>query len=218
MTPLRAESMVALGALLLGLSPLVANAQRAPSAGPAASSPPAVATSTPTPSREALAAALASYGNEPGVDRVVQWAMSRADTDPGASQRARRRGRLSGLLPTLRLGARRGLGRDASSQLATDSTRLSTAADLSLEATLNFRLDHLLYGPDEVAWSRERRSQALYRDELIRDVVSIYFRRRRLMLERDLLGARSVERIVAIEELSALLDELTGGAFSRHVL
>jgi hypothetical protein len=145
----------------------------------------------------------------------VAWALSLSDTAPERAERALRRGRRSGLLPSLRVGVRRGLGRDASSQLAGDTTRLSTAADLSLEATLTFRLDRLAYGPDEVAWARERRSLALARAELTRTVVDLYFRRRRLQVERDLLGARSVERLIMIQQLSALLDELTGGAFSN---
>jgi len=170
----------------------------------------------PEPSADALAAALASYGDEPSVHRVVGWALNLADTAPARADQALRRGRRSGLLPSVRFGVRRGLGQDASSQLAGDTTRLSTAADLSFEATLTFRLDQLAYGPDEVAWARERRSLALERSELIRTVVELYFRRRRLQLERDLLGARSVERLVMIQQLDALLDEITGGAFSAH--
>ncbi|NOY93691.1 MAG: hypothetical protein GXP55_21095 [Deltaproteobacteria bacterium] len=171
----------------------------------------------PTPSSNAIATALASYGHEPSVHRVVAWALGLSATAPERADEALRRGRRSGLLPSLRFGVRRGLGVDASSQLAGDTTRLSTATDLSLEATLTFRLDHLAYGPDEVAWARERRSLELARAELTRTVVELYFRRRRLQLERDLLGVRTVERLVMIQQLSALLDELTGGAFSEHV-
>jgi len=176
----------------------------------------APAQTPPDPSADAVTAALASYGHEPSVHRVVTWALGLAHVAPARAERALRRGRRSGLLPTLRLGMRRGLGRDASSQLTEDTTRLSTAADLSLEATVTFRLDRLAYGPDEVAWARERRSLELARAELVRSVVQLYYRRRRLQLERDLMGARSVERLMTIEQLTALLDELTGSAFSEH--
>ena len=122
--------------------------------------------------------------------------------------------RRGGWLPTLQVGARRGQQRDLS-QAGADDPRLSTDDDLTLDATLTFRLDRAAYGPDEVALAREERTRELERQERYRVVIAAYYERRRLQLERDLMGRHDVLTAVRIRELAALLDAFTGGAFTR---
>jgi hypothetical protein len=160
-----------------------------------------------------LAEALERYANEPRVDALLEHVDDDDAYDPESVQRLVRRARRGGWLPQVRLGVRRGRTQDLSTQ--TTSTRVSTDDDLVLDASLTLRLDRAAYGPDEVSLAREGRARAEARDARARLVVAAYFERRRLQLERDLLGRRDLGTLLRIEELGALLDALTSGAFSR---
>jgi hypothetical protein len=78
-------------------------------------------------------------------------------------------------------------------------------------------LDRLVFAREEVPLLREQRAVRLMRQDLVRTVVRVYYERRRLMLERDLLDAAGLDHALRIEEASALLNAFTGGAFGRGV-
>ena len=168
------------------------------------------------PSPEAIARALRRYRHEPPVEALLR-AIARDDAfDPERARTLARRARRGGWLPTVQLGVRRGQQRDLSQAGVADDPRLSTDDDLSLSASLTFRLDRAAYGPDEVALSREERAREIERQDRYRIVIAAYYERRRLQLERDLTGRRDVMTAVRIRELAALLDAFTGGAFTRE--
>jgi hypothetical protein len=171
------------------------------------------------PSRGEISAALARYSYEPTVDRVVAAAVRVAEVLPERARDAAHRARLSGWLPTARVGVRRGTGRDLALQSTDllDRTNISTDDTLAVEGVLVFRLDRLVFAREEVALLREEQTLAEERDSLMRDVVHLYFERRRLQLERDLLGQADTEHAVRIAEATALLDAFTRGAFSSAI-
>jgi len=167
----------------------------------------------------ALAAALAHYGRvEPKVDEVVAAAVREGVTDLERVDALGNRARLSGLLPSIRVGAQRGTGWDLSERLD-ESGRIQLATDdsLSIRGEAVFALDRLLFARQEVPLLREERAVRLVRQDLVRTVVRIYYERRRLMLERDLLGVNDLEHVIRIEEATALLNAFTGGALSRMI-
>ena len=55
--------------------------------------------------------------------------------------------------------------------------------------------------------------EAAARRALIREVVGLYFARRRLQLERDLGLASGLDHAVRLAEIEAVLDAITGGWF-----
>jgi len=168
------------------------------------------------PSSGAIEQALTRYRSEPSVDVVIHHALATSQTDPELARDLASHARLRGWVPTLRLGARRGLGRDLSTYESEDPrTTASTDDDLSLEASLTFDLPRLVFSHEEVALLREQRALMTARLELIRMIIHLYFERRRLMIERDLLGMRDVAHAIGIEEATALLNSFTGGAFGR---
>lgn len=166
---------------------------------------------------EALEAALALHAFEPSVDEVVTWASEAELFDPHRADEAMERARLSALLPQVRVGVRRGLGWDALARQSTttDSSSLSSGEDLSVVGTLVFRFDRLVFASEEPALLRERRSLEEARTTLVAQVVSLYFERRRLMVERTLTGVPDLEAELRILEIEALLDALTGGRFGE---
>jgi len=169
--------------------------------------------------RRALTAALTHYARvEPRVDEIVRAALEEGVTDLRGVDALRTRARLSGLLPSIRIGAQRGTGWDLSERLD-DSGRVQLGTDdsISIRGEAVFALDRLIFAREEVPLLREERAVRLVRQDLVRTVVRLYYERRRLMLERDLLGANGLEHTIRIDEATALLNAFTGGALSRMI-
>jgi hypothetical protein len=172
--------------------------------------------------RPALTALLERYAHEPSVGDVVKAAIGPERRHAEQLSSMSDRARLRGLVPSVELGARRGQGMDlrpAGTSAEVEGVRLSTDDDLVLEAALRFELGRLMFADEEVGIAREARAARGGRDERVRQVVELYFRRKRLLLERDLSERRDVNRDmdheVRIAEAEALLDAFTGGAFRR---
>lgn len=163
---------------------------------------------------QALQAALRELSREPPVQRVVQAAM--AATPRGGSRALARRARQAGWVPRLSLRARRGQAVDLSSAQDGQSLKLSTDDDLTLEASLTFELDRVVFRREEVTLERQAQAERRARRALVREVVELYFERRRLQLEQRLHGVTAA-RTVRIAELEAVLDIFTDGAFRRMI-
>jgi hypothetical protein len=167
--------------------------------------------------RAHIEGALERYRGEPTVDALVEAALAQPPFDVGRLEDARTRARLAGLLPQLRADVRRGQALDLGALTSSSSDRQtwSTGDELSFGGSASFPLDRLAFAPEETALLRERRRVEERRYELIPQMVRLYFERRRLQLERDLSGRVELASELRILELEALLDGLSGGAFSR---
>jgi hypothetical protein len=165
----------------------------------------------------ALARAQPSHDPAPPLRALILAALEQ----PGLSSRevddARRRARSSGALPRVQVRARRVAEdtRQAEEMNAGLRHRGTAEQALLLEAQVQFDLGKLIYGADSVAWGREAREREERRHRRVREIVTIYYERQRLLLEL----ASYVESDPAVElrvvEAEALLDALTHGAFSR---
>lgn len=167
-------------------------------------------------SQVSLEELLHAYSHEPKVEQVIAAALEAAKHDPAKYAEMASRARLRGLLPHVDLGARRGQGIDLRWTPTEDlDAHRTTADDVTLFATLRFDLDRLMFTGEEVSIAREARSAKNAEHQLIRAVVHVYFLRRRLMLERDMLAGSSIAQQLRIQEAEALLDAFTDGAFQR---
>lgn len=170
----------------------------------------------PALTAERIEAALYRYRHEPSASDVVRAALATRTADPARARDAIDRARLSGLLPTARAGLRRGQAIDLRGLTGTpDDANVSTGDDLIVDGSLVFQLDRLVFAPQEGALLGELRALEQARAELVRAVIALYFERRRLQLERDLLGRRDLATMLRILEIEALLDAFTAGAFTR---
>lgn len=154
---------------------------------------------------------LAHFEHEPSIDELM-LTIGGAAIDVSAVERLARRARLSALLPELRTFIRRGQGVDLDER--SGNLQTSTDDSLTLGATATWRLSQLVFRRGEVTLAREaaRRDDAMQRRR--HTLIRAYFERRRLQLEQLVLG-EELERAMAIMELTAVLDALTEGAFSR---
>ena len=132
------------------------------------------------------------------------------------ADRLYRRARLSGLVPRLRLSARRGQQQDLSATSGLDVDRLNTSTDdeLTLEAGLTFQLDRLVFAPEQVRLLRLRRGMEADRRRLAERVIELYFALEQKRVEQRLAPGPTPELEIEVLELTALLDAYTGGAFS----
>jgi hypothetical protein len=162
-----------------------------------------------------LEVALQRYGREPRVEDVVRAALASAPRAQAEALAAR--ARTAGWIPRIGLHARHGQTIDltSNSDFETEDLRLKSNDDLTLEASLNFELDRVVFRPEEVALARQNRIEHIDRSALVRDVIHLYYERRRLQLERDLTDAANPARELRIAEIEALLDSFTNGGFHR---
>ena len=165
------------------------------------------------PSPAQVREALRRYRHEASVDALLLAVDALPELSAETMARLLRRGRLAALLPQVRGRARRGQAVDLSERV--DDLRYSTDDSLAVEVALTWDLNRLAYGPDEVALARETARRREAKVQRARLLVSVYFERRRLQLERDLLGVRDLTHELRIEELAAMLDALSDGGFSR---
>jgi outer membrane protein TolC len=137
-------------------------------------------------------------------------------TSPERTRELVRRARLSGLVPTLKLGAQRGLQQDlsASSGGTTERTNASLGDDLSFDATLTFELPRLVFAAEEVRLLSVDRWLAQDRRKLVEEVIKLYFQWRRLRKEQAQAATPDEELQLSLDETVAMLDALTAGAFS----
>jgi len=175
---------------------------------------------------------LTVFDREPTVQEVQTWAHRYAGADPVQVQAWLDRSRSFAALPevTLELDAGVDAGQGflyldedglspipGSSPVAViDDADRGRSFDLGLE--LRWDLSSLVMSNERIRMIAEARDLAELRERVRAEVTRIYFERRRRQVERLLdpggdLATR-VEREVHIQELTAELDALTGGAFS----
>jgi hypothetical protein len=109
----------------------------------------------------------------------------------------------------------RGLGeltRDSNDRLV-----MTTTDNWRVEVEATWSLDRLVFDRNELRASREGQRLSSHREELLTRVAELYYARRRLQVDAALSpdASGAVDRALEIEELTAVLDGLTGGALTK---
>ena len=175
------------------------------------------------PGAEAL---LDNFVHEPTISQVQRAAIRYAEVEPEKIQRWRRQAALKALLPTFSMGYDR--NRDTyvtSSGSTTNPTfdRIITATDPSsgFDLSLNWDLGDLLWSTDQTSIDVRSKLMVQLRDDIVDEVTRAYFERRRLqvaLLTDPPPNPRGqLEKELRIRELTATLDGLTGGWFSKQI-
>jgi hypothetical protein len=181
--------------------------------------------STATASGDRTRALAELERREPGLDEVRTAALRYAGLNHRPERGWSRRARMAGLLPALTLQAQRGTAEDeelSRSSTGTQKLDVGAGADLDLEARAVWQLDRLVF--DEVELRALQTAQKLHRDriQLLAQVTNLYFQRRKLQVmaiwSPPSDPTKAALDALAIAELTAQLDALTGGHFSRALL
>ena len=110
-------------------------------------------------------------------------------------------------------------GLDAAGEALANLDDADTDSDHVYQVTLKWRLDELIMSSERIRVISESQDVVKLRDKVLRQVTQTYFDRRRLQV--DLLLSppadlrAQVEDEIRLMELTAELDALTGGGFSR---
>jgi hypothetical protein len=142
---------------------------------------------------------------DPPVRAVVAAAIRHAGLagDPGRA--LRRRARWAGVVPWISVRAARDLGwTDTTSASASSITGIDVDHGEVIEVRATWRLDRLVFDTNETRALGLDASRSRARRELAREVIHLYYRRQRL-------AADPAADPLELAEVTALLDELTGG-------
>jgi hypothetical protein len=175
-----------------------------------------------TAAAQTPAETLRRFSGEPSVAALQRAAARLASVEPERVRSWLRRARVAAALPVFKARVGRGAGGLAVTHGLDGVDRFSTVESdtwrFDLEAT--WSLDRLVFDPEEVRVSRETQRVAARREQLLTEVAQLYYARRRLQVDELLDPAArpevAMDRALAIEELSAVLDGLTGGALGSH--
>lgn len=173
----------------------------------------------------ALASALSQFDHEPGCGEVVKKALAAAGKDKKIKIPSTKAIRASALLPMVRVSVTKNLEYDESLSLVEDddtALKIYTDDDLKLRVTLQWDLSSLAFNPAEGQMAAKALSEAQWKMELSKSVVEIYHLRKKLMVLLVIMGQglpleTAVEWSMKVDELTALLDALTGDWFSTEV-
>lgn len=217
--------MIALLALLEGLA--VANPP------PVELLPPSeIRLSGPTPSVEDV---LRAFEHEPTVAEVQRWASRHAQVSPEQIRRWLRQSTRFAMLPRTSVEWRFTDGDDQRFVYVdvegnpllpgADHAAVIDQASRGRDATYRIRLDwdlgDLVMSTERIRVLGEVQDLVELRDQVLAEVTSVYFDRRRLQVERELRGpvepSREVRDDLRLQELTARLDAATGGAFSAAI-
>ena len=179
---------------------------------------PAVLRLSPAHAGDAHRTAAETVQREPSLAEIHRAAIRHAGLDEQPERGWARRTRLAGLMPVLSLRAKSGTAHDEDLSRASSGTERFDVAmdrDLSFEAKAVWQLDRLLFDDVEIRAVQMARQRHRARMELLAQITTLYYQRRKLQLAQAAKGDGDAARALAIEELTAQLDMLTGGHFSR---
>jgi hypothetical protein len=196
-----------------------------------ATPPPHISLPNPAPPPEDAASinrkinrALASLSHEPTLEELQSAALRLADADVSATSRWKRAARLQAVLPTLKLSADYGAGRDETLdryQEKPDRWGADTDRGYDFQVSAQWKLDELIFNADELKVYDALADRAARREGLLTLLVGYYFERRRLQLVALLEPPPNLmERLeirMRIAEVTASIDALTGGLLSHRL-
>jgi hypothetical protein len=161
------------------------------------------------------------FAGEPSIQTVHQLAIEYAEVHPEKIRSWRRGARNRALLPRVSFG----LDRAATDLFHWDTGQnpdvLQKGRDyLEWDATLSWDLGDFVWSTSQTTIDSRSKLMVELREDILDQVTRLYFERRRLQLELmdPALDAQSrLDRDIRVAELTALVDGLTGGEFSRLI-
>lgn len=174
------------------------------------------------------------YQNEPAIDEVQQAAIKYAEVEPEKIALWRKQASKRALLPKLSISFDQDKDKTSSSSIwgtyGTSSTpgKYYTGPDDETNydnhnwgVCLSWELGDLIWNDDQTSIDVRSRLMVQLREDILDEVTKLYFERLRLKLDLDNLAIedrrKRMEKELKIKELSASLDALTGGYFSRQL-
>ena len=164
------------------------------------------------------------YKNEPTINEVQEVAIKYAEVGMEKIIEWRRKAKMRAVLPKLTFGLDK--SEDTNYEIYTSATThyvfegpddKSNGWDISL----SWDLADLIWNESQTSIDVRSRLMVQLRDDILDEVTKIYFERLRVKMELDNISIeerkKRFEKELRIQELTASLDALTGGYFSKTV-
>ena len=167
---------------------------------------------------------LSNFITEPSIAQVRDAAIRYADVHPDKIARWRRQAALQALLPNVHVG----LDRNRSFNTHVDEGTFpnfqfirSQDHDTGADVSITWDLGELIWNDDQTSIDVRSKLMVQLRDDILNEVTRTYFERRRLqiaLLSQPPADQKQVlEKELRLQELTAMIDGLTGGYFSTHL-
>lgn len=156
------------------------------------------------------------FKDEPSIGEVQAAAIRYAEVHPNKIRAWRQQARLKALMPALTLD----FDKTVTTALGASYDRTQIGPQ-DWGVNLKWDLADMIYSADQTSIDVRSRLMVQLRDDILNEVTRFYFERRRLQAELLLSPPKEAKEIMdknlRIDELSASIDALTGGYFSRRL-
>ncbi len=161
------------------------------------------------------------FESEPTIKEVQRMAIAYANVHPNQVNRWHNQARAKALLPTLSVGLNRGAGEMFHWDAGPNPDVLAKGRDyLDWSTSLSWNFSDFIWSSDQTTIDARSKLMNELRQDILDQVTRLYFERRRVQLELgeefDLSSEDYLEKSLRLQELTALLDGLTGGGFTKN--
>lgn len=160
---------------------------------------------------------------EPSIQQVHRMTIAYAELSPGKIRRWRDLARLRAFVPSLSVGLDQDRDANIVSSTTAGVTKFSVGPDRrtrSLDFGFSWDLGDLVWSSDQTSIDVRSRLTTQLRQDLLEEATRLYFERKRLQAEFSARPSEDPalrqERELRLAELTAYLDALTGGGFSKQ--
>ncbi len=171
------------------------------------------------------------FNHEPSISQVHQWAIDYAEVHPDKIKNWRYLAKKKAWFPKVTVGADMDQGRTISDKIwgsYTGGGQHYIGPDgknfdegFGVDANFSWDFSELIWSTDQTTIDSRSKSMVELREEILDRVTRLYFERRRIQIEMIMTPVQDpqglIDRKMRIAELTALIDSLTGGEFSRLV-
>ena len=166
------------------------------------------------------------YKGEPSINELQEAAIRYAQVEPEKIKTWRDKAARKALLPQVSIGVDRNTTDlwhwEGGSTTKPDDDALQRGRDsVDWDITLSWDLGELIWNPDQTSIDVRSRLMVELRDDILDQVTKIYFERLRVKMELNNLiiedRKKRFEKELRLQELTAMLDALTGGFFSTKL-
>jgi hypothetical protein len=177
----------------------------------------------PEPAPPTAQELLSNFHYEPTIAQIQEAAIRYAEVHPDKIRRWRRQAALQALLPSVDIGVDHNRSLDTSIDEGSfpNFQVLNTKdKDNNLDVSIGWDLGNLIWNDDQTSIDVRSKLMVQLRDDIVDEVTRTYFERRRLQValltSPPVDQPKLLDQELRLQELTALLDGLTGGYFSAH--
>jgi len=172
------------------------------------------------------------FSSEPSVREAQKLAIKYAEVSPDKIKNWRRLAQKRAWLPNISVGVDSDWDRSVSDSVYGSYTSggqyfiapddKTSGQDFGWDVSLSWDLSDLVWSTDQTTIDSRSKMMVELREDILDQITRLYFERRRIQVELLAMATSLESQIVIdkrmrIEELTALIDALTGGEFSRRV-